>query len=110
MNKMSIPELISLFISVSVFISGIVAWWSARVQKSYAAQRDFAHLKNNYEQLARNQSVILDEIKEASYTITSAMERQMTMLNILIAKSSGEDSFGSVLQQLKAMNERRDRE
>jgi hypothetical protein len=35
-------------------IGGGLAWYSARVKKTYAAERDFQHLKRSYDALTLN--------------------------------------------------------
>lgn len=47
-------------------ILGALAWYGSSVQKKYAAERDFQHLKNNYAQLAANQGVILSNLQETN--------------------------------------------
>lgn len=54
------------FIAIGGFILGIItafagwlAWYGSSVKKRYAAERDFAHLKRNYEQLAENQKEMI---------------------------------------------------
>lgn len=54
------------FVAIGGFILGILtsfagflAWYTSGVKKSYAAERDFNHLRRNYEQLAQNQQAIL---------------------------------------------------
>lgn len=44
-------------------LAGFLAWYGSSVKKSYAAERDFNHLRRNYEQLAENQKHILIEIE-----------------------------------------------
>ena len=44
-------------VSLCSLITGVVgafAWYSSKVKKEYAAERDFKHLKNDYKQLAVN--------------------------------------------------------
>lgn len=52
-----IAILFGVLVSACSLITGIVgaiAWYSSKVKKEYAAERDFKHLKRNYEQLAVN--------------------------------------------------------
>lgn len=45
-------------------LAGALAWYATSVRKRYAAERDFQHLKRNYEQLAANQGVMLSNFAE----------------------------------------------
>lgn len=52
-----IAILFGVLVSACSLITGIVgaiAWYSSKVKKEYAAERDFKHLKRNYEQLVIN--------------------------------------------------------
>lgn len=44
-------------------LAGFLVWYGSSVRKSYAAERDFAHLRRNYEQLAENQKHMLIELQ-----------------------------------------------
>lgn len=57
-------EVVAFLISVVNVVAGFLLWYSANVTKSYAAKRDFEHLKRHYEQLATNQGQILKELDE----------------------------------------------
>lgn len=35
-------------------VAGFLAWQASKVRKQYAAERDFGHLKNSYDQLSKN--------------------------------------------------------
>ena len=41
-------------ISISSLFGGLILWYRGSVEKRYAAERDFNHLKRNYEQLTAN--------------------------------------------------------
>jgi len=50
-------ELISLFsvlIALVSLLGGSIAWYRGIVQKKYAAERDFGHLKRSFEALSQN--------------------------------------------------------
>lgn len=58
---LSLETLISLM-SIATFLGGAIAWYSAKIQKGYAAKRDFEHLKRNFEQLSSAQGLIMKEL------------------------------------------------
>lgn len=47
-------SLISLIVGLLTSIGGGFTWWRAMVRKQYAAERDFGHLKRNYQQLVKS--------------------------------------------------------
>jgi len=47
-------EHITLLMGVCTFIGGLIALYGAAVRKQYASERDFNHLKRNYESLSGN--------------------------------------------------------
>lgn len=52
-----IAILFGALVSLCSLITGVVgafAWYSSKVKKEYAAERDFNHLKKSYDQLAVN--------------------------------------------------------
>jgi nitrogen fixation protein FixH len=72
------------FVAISGFILGLItalagwlAWYGTAVRKRYAAERDFNHLRRNYEQLAENQKIILlamdkigEDVAEIRYRVS----------------------------------------
>ena len=59
------------FVAIAGFLLGIItafggwlAWYASSVKKAYAAERDFNHLKRNYEQLVQNQTEMLRILEE----------------------------------------------
>lgn len=57
-------SIISLAIAVFAFIDAFMTRQKTSATKSYAAERDFQHLKRNQEQMQQNQAVVLNEIDE----------------------------------------------
>jgi hypothetical protein len=81
---------------------GIVAWLSQSAKKRYAAERDFEHLKRNYQQLVEGQATLLRELEERADRLQNALERQQIVLQVVLAKVSGSDeSIGTMLNQLR---------
>lgn len=58
-------SLIGLAMGIISFLGGLILWYRGSVEKSYAAQRDFGHLKNNYQSLA----TAIDQLSEQVDTI-----------------------------------------
>lgn len=56
----SLETVISLVLGITSLVSGIFLWHRSSVTKNYAAERDFQHLKRNYEQ----NSEVLGEVAE----------------------------------------------
>ena len=52
---------IALIISISSFFGGLIMWYRGSVEKRYAAERDFNHLKRNYEQLTAHLTTLMQE-------------------------------------------------
>lgn len=67
-------ETLAVIASLLTFSGGIVAWYSASVQKKYAAMRDFQHLQRSYEQLATNQTAILRELDDRFDKLSQDMD------------------------------------
>jgi hypothetical protein len=76
-----ILEHASLAIGVFTSIIGVTAWYSAYVRRQYAAERDFQHLKRNYEglrdavvKLTADQDERFDKIDLAQIQIQSILQ------------------------------------
>lgn len=60
---MSIPDkvaVIALCLNVFTVVGAAVTWWANSLKKSYAAQRDFAHLQRNQEQIKQAIALLQD--------------------------------------------------
>ena len=53
---------LSLVMGLGSFLSGILFWYKGSIEKRYAAQRDFGHLKRNYEQLSEGVGQLGEEM------------------------------------------------
>lgn len=51
-----------LLMGVSSFVAGAITWYKGAIVKSYAAERDFNHLRRNLEQLSNNLSDVSEEV------------------------------------------------
>ncbi len=59
-------------IGICTALAGISASWAASVQKKYASQRDFEHLKNNQRQISEAVANIdkdMDDLKQTMHAI-----------------------------------------
>lgn len=56
-----IKDWLPLLIGLITFLGGTIAWYSGAIEKRYAAQRDFNHLKKNQENIARGVSELFKE-------------------------------------------------
>lgn len=57
-------ETAAALIGILTFVGGLIAWYKGTVQKEYASQRDWEHVKNNQKQLVENLNFIFKEIDE----------------------------------------------
>ena len=56
-------------------ISSALLWYAGKVEKSYAAQREFGHLKKSLEQLNENISELFKEQEEQLLLLQRQQER-----------------------------------
>lgn len=52
------------FLGIGSSLIGLITWYSNSEKKRYAAERDFNHLKRNYEQLTLNLKMVAEEIDD----------------------------------------------
>ncbi|NJN13601.1 MAG: hypothetical protein HC836_24750 [Richelia sp. RM2_1_2] len=65
MNKLNSSDLIAVGSLVLTAISGIIAiafWYANTEKRRYGLERDFSHLKRNYDQIQQSLNSILSEI------------------------------------------------
>lgn len=98
MNLQVLTAVVSV-ISICTFLGGMMAWYSANVQKRYAAQRDFEHLKRNYQQLAQNQAEILDVLDKRFDSLDRDSDDVRQKLNVIMIKILPEHSTGWMKQK-----------
>lgn len=61
-------------------------WYSGAIQKRYAAQRDYEHLKKNYEQLSANLDRLVRDQTEGMYEITLELKEVKGLTNLVLTK------------------------
>ena len=72
---MTIQDWVSTLIGIAGFLSGLVLWYRGAVEKQYASQRDFAHLRRNQEQLLQNLGSLSEDIDEGKRAALEAAHR-----------------------------------
>jgi hypothetical protein len=83
-------NIISLVMGLSSFIGGMVLWYRGSVEKRYAAERDFAHLRRNYEQLCQELMELEEKIDTKSGTLlTQFLEIKALLYAVLGERTSG---------------------
>jgi hypothetical protein len=90
----TISNVASLLFGLTGFASGLVLWYRSSVQKSYAAERDFGHLRNNYKQLA-------DSLTELNDLVGAQGDRQDRALTELERLRSQLNDIDRVLTEIK---------
>lgn len=96
MNKQTIEllQFVVLCISVGTTIFVTISWYSSVVRKQYAAQRDFDHLKRNYEQLSLGQAEIMKEFDKRTDEIALDLRDLKNIANGIMLKISTDASIG----------------
>lgn len=83
-------SLISLVMGLTSFIGGLVLWYRGAVEKRFAAERDFQHLKRNQEQLAGYLKELDDSMEERSQVLMQQfLEIKGMLYGILGERTSG---------------------
>lgn len=75
--------IISFLLGLGATFNGVIIWYANSEKKKYAAERDFSHLKNNYQQLTTNQNLILDELDD----FKDAVMKELTEIKALVIRS-----------------------
>jgi Flp pilus assembly protein TadB len=81
MDAATAIALIAAIPGVITFLLGIVFWHSARSTKSYAAQRDFEHLKRNYQVMAEALQLIDNDIQKSTATTLKEIDTRCDRLD-----------------------------
>lgn len=88
--------LIGFLMGVCSFISGGVLWYNGSIEKRYAAQRDFAHLQRNQEQISQGINHVTDEMEDRFNSMNTELVQIKSLLVALLAKTG--DSISSILK------------
>lgn len=73
MGISQISSLVGLLMGVCSFVAGIILWYRGSIEKSYAAQRDFGHLKRNQEQIAQGIGQNAEELEALSNDVSQLL-------------------------------------
>lgn len=92
-------ELLAVVVSLLTFAGGVIAWYSASVQKRYASQRDFEHLKRNYEQLASNQNEIVKDLDKGFDSLILELKEVKGLQTAILVKISPSDSVSDIYRR-----------
>lgn len=96
MNKQAIELLqfvvLSLSIGTTIFVS--VSWYNSTLRKQYAAQRDFEHLRRNYQQMSEAQSELAKEMDKRFDETTLDLRDLKNIANAILLKVATENSIG----------------
>ncbi|NEP19609.1 MAG: hypothetical protein F6J97_22415 [Leptolyngbya sp. SIO4C1] len=85
-------SLISLLVGLVTSVGGGIAWWRAIVRKQYAAERDFGHLKRNYQQLAQNVNAMYKESDQRFDRLDLELVELKGLLAALLARMGASES------------------
>lgn len=88
-------DFVPIVLSAITFIAAAITWYRGAIQKSYAAERDFGHLKRSIDQLSSNMA---DGLRENDHRL-ELIERDLleikAALNVLLrGKGEGSGFFG----------------
>ncbi len=88
-------NLLSLALGLGGFLSGGLMWYRGAVRKSYAAERDFAHLRRNQEQIQAALEQLQEEIEAIARDEAQSAERLRELERSI-------DEWGGNLREQKA--------
>lgn len=98
MNLDKIQEWIPLTIGIITFLGGSLAWYSGAIEKRYAAQRDFQHLRENQKQINQGINELLKELDRRFDEIERENMEVKSLLTNLIMRS-GDESISSIIRK-----------
>lgn len=86
-------DTIEIIVAIAGCIIGVIgagaavyARWKSSIEKGYAAQRDFQHLKRNQEQMVENLHQIVTEQDELKKDIEDYISERFTQNNLSLAR------------------------
>lgn len=88
---------IGLLMGVISFVAGAVTWYRGSVEKRYAAERDFNHVRRNLEQLSGNLNDFAEEMDHRFDQTNGELIQVKSLLMALLAKAG--DSTSGVLRE-----------
>lgn len=75
-------ETAAALIGIFTFAGGLIAWYRGAVQKEYASQRDWEHVKNNQKQLTNNLDFIFKEIDQKLDKIIDEHDKRFDKIDV----------------------------
>lgn len=87
MNINTVSTLVSLTLGLLGFLSGLILWYRGSVEKRYAAERDFGHLRRNQEQQSQALAIVDDCLAELSklsanqLTLLQEIDRRLELID-----------------------------
>lgn len=94
MQITELQSVIGFVISIVTFSGGLLAFWRGSVEKRYAAERDFNHLKNNQLQIGEAIAMLQRDVDDNQHKIEVELAQLKTLLTVVIAKTGGENTGG----------------
>lgn len=86
-NAELVIALIGCFIGIGGAAAAVFARWRASIEKGYAAQRDFQHLRRNQEQISQGIAQIDKDLDARLDRLDLGINRIESMLHTLLANS-----------------------
>ena len=94
-------EHIPLIMGVISFIGAALTYYGGTVKKRYAAERNFNHLKNSYENLSQNLTALDEMIDTRLDTQLGEIKEIKAMLTVLMTQLGGQTTAGFQQPQQK---------
>jgi len=85
-------------IGVVTFLGGTLAWYSGAIEKRYAAQRDFGHLKRNQENISREVGELFKEQDRRFDQLEKENAEIKSLLMSALTRFSG-DSISAIMRK-----------
>jgi hypothetical protein len=79
-NIENVLSLVSLVCGLGGAIFGALMWYRGAIEKGYAAQRDFGHLRRNQEQFAQNLLSIDNDLRALKEELKEQFHQQNSEL------------------------------
>lgn len=88
---MDLASILSISMGLFSFLAGALLWYKGSVEKRYAAQRDFGHLKNSYNQLSRALETLVKEQDERFDQIDDSVKELKLIIEYKVPSQSKRD-------------------
>lgn len=83
MNTSDFTALIGVALGLFSFLGGVVLWYKGSVEKRYAAERDFNHLRRNQEQMGGALATICKDIETLGENAADFTEESRKVVNLV---------------------------